>query len=133
MSKNVFISHSHLDADWVREFAASLESQGSKVWLDEARLKPGEPVEHSLEIGLRESDVVAFIVTPESVRHSSFLFELGAAIGMGKRTVPIIAKEMQVSELPFPLRTRVALFKESPDETAKLLLAETQPEDSPEQ
>jgi len=35
---------------------------------------------------------------------------------------------MRTSDLPFPLRARFALLKESRDETAKKLLAERQPE-----
>lgn len=91
-------------------------------------MRPGEPIQEGLEKGLRDSDIVAFVVTPQSVRGGNFLFELGAAIGMGKRAVPIIAENTPTSDLPFPLRARFALLKESPDETAKKLLAEAQPE-----
>jgi hypothetical protein len=124
MSTKIFISHSGGDRQWVRDFAAALRSQGSEVWLDEWQLRPGEPIQKGLEKGLRESDVVAFIVTPESVHRGSFLFELGAAIGMGKRAVPIVGDDVLSSDLPSPLRARFALRKESPDETAKKLLAE---------
>ncbi|HQU44330.1 MAG TPA: toll/interleukin-1 receptor domain-containing protein [Pirellulales bacterium] len=128
MNAKIFISHSGEDRQWVRDFAAALRSQGSEVWLDEWQLSPGEPIQERLEKGLRESDIVAFIVTPENVHRGNFLFELGAAIGMGKRAVPIVAEDMRTSDLPFPLRARFALLKESPHETAKKLLAETQPE-----
>lgn len=49
---------------------------------------------------------------------------------MGMRTVPIVAKEMPVSEPPCPLLNRVALTKKASAETATRLLAEMQPEDS---
>lgn len=130
MKQKVFISHSGEDTEWVREFAAALRSRGSDVWLDEWRLRPGEPIQNEMEKGLRESDIVAFVITPQNVHRGNFLFELGAAIGMGKRAVPILAKGMPPSDLPFPLRDRFALRKESPDETARKLLAETKIENA---
>jgi uncharacterized damage-inducible protein DinB len=79
----IFISHSGEESEWVRDFAAALRSRGSQVWLDEWRLRPGEPIQEEMEKGLRESDIVTFVVTPQNVHRGNFLFELGAAIGMG--------------------------------------------------
>ena len=128
MKQTIFISSSAADRQWVQAFAAALRSQGGEVWLDEQQLKPGEPIEPAIEKGLRSSDTVAFVLTPQSARRSNVLFELGAAIGMGKRIVPIIEKDMGIADLPLPLRIRYALTKESPDETARKLLAEPAPE-----
>jgi hypothetical protein len=44
---------------------------------------------------------------------------------MGKRAVPIVSKEVKAAELPYPLRVRRFLPRESPEETATKLLAET--------
>jgi hypothetical protein len=132
MNKKIFISHSGADREWVRDFAASLKAHGSEVWLDEWQVRPGEPWQQALENGLRGSDIVAFIVTPDSIRRPNFLFEMGAAIGMGKRAVPIVAKDVPASDVPFLLRTRMALLKESPEDTAMRLLAEAKPEASPQ-
>jgi predicted nucleotide-binding protein len=126
MSKRqVFISHSSTDVEWVRAFAESLEAQGAQVWLDELQVRAGSRVEKALEQGLRGSDVIAFVITPDNVRRPNLLFELGAALGMGKRAVPIVSKDVPASELPYPLRVRRRLRRESPEETAKKLLAET--------
>jgi nucleoside 2-deoxyribosyltransferase len=130
MKTSIFISHSGADSKWVRDFAESLRSQGSEVWLAEAQLKPGQPISAAVEKGLRDSDIVAFVVTSPSAIRSNLLFELGAAIAMGKRAVPIVAVDVRASDLPFPLRARLALTMESPDKTAAKLLAETQPEPS---
>jgi hypothetical protein len=53
-------------------------------------------------------------------------FEVGAAVGMGKRLVPILPKEYEPSELPYPLRVRQGILRETPEETAKKLVAATQ-------
>lgn len=124
MSNRIFISHSlGADRQWVRELAESLKAHGTEVWVDQLDFKPGDSLTQAIEKGLRESDTVIFIVTPESVRSKWFLFELGAAIGMGKRAIPIMAHDVPDADVPFPLRARVALPKEAPDETARKLLA----------
>jgi hypothetical protein len=126
MSKRrIFISHAGADRNWVRAFAESLKAQGVMVWLDEWQVPAGEPIQEALEQGLRTSDTIAFILTPENIHHPSLFFELGAAMGMGKRAVPIVPTDLEPSQLPYPLRVRRALPKESPEETARKLLAET--------
>jgi|SRR5882724_6293172 len=123
--RRIFISHSRADRDWVRAFAESLKAQGVQVWLDDLQIQPGERLEDAIEEGLRNSDVVAFVITSDNVRGPNLLFELGAAIGMGKRAVPIVSKDVETSDLPYPLRVRQFLLRESPEETAKKLVKET--------
>jgi TIR domain len=123
--RRIFISHSRADRDWVRAFAESLKAQGVQVWLDDMQIQPGERLEDAIEEGLRNSDIVAFVITSDNVRGPNLLFELGAAIGMGKRAVPIVSKDVETSDLPYPLRVRQFLLRESPEETAKKLVKET--------
>jgi hypothetical protein len=123
--RRIFISHAPADRDWVRAFAASLKAEGAQVWLDEFEVPVGERLEEATEQGLRNSDLVAFVITPDNVRDPNLLFEFGATVAMGKRAVPIVAKELKASELPYPFRVRRSLLRESPEETARQLLAET--------
>ena len=122
--RRIFISHALTDCDWVRAFAESLKAEGVQVWLDELQVPAGERLEKATEQGLRGSDVVAFVITADNVRGPNLLFELGAAVAMGKRAVPIVSKNLSLSELPYPLRVRRVLLRESPEETAKQLLSE---------
>jgi hypothetical protein len=123
--RRIFISHARADREWVRAFADSLQAQGVQVWLDELQIPAGKRVEEALEEGLRDSDVVAFVITPDNVRGPTLFFELGAAVAMGKRAVPIVSQDVETSDLPYPLRVRRFLARESPEETARKLLAET--------
>jgi hypothetical protein len=125
MSKpKVFISHSPEDQDWVNSFAQALRGEGAAVWLDQWELRAGDPRRDALERGLRGSDIVACVLTPENSQRPTLLFELGAAVGMGKRVVPIIPRNFDPSTLPFSFRVRQALQRTSPEETARRLLAE---------
>ncbi|HEV3256655.1 MAG TPA: toll/interleukin-1 receptor domain-containing protein [Gemmataceae bacterium] len=123
--RQIFISHAGADREWVWAFAESLKAQGVTVWLDEWQLHAGEPMRDALEKALRTSDTVAFILTRENIHRPDLFFELGAAVAMGKRAVPIVPKELEPSQLPYPLRVRRSLPQGSPEETARRLLAET--------
>lgn len=123
--KRLFISHARTDRDWVLAFAAFLKAEGVQVWLDELQVPAGKRPEEAIEQGLRGSDVVAFVITSENVRGPNLLFDLGAAVVLGNRAVPIVSKDMKTSELSYPLRVRRFILRESPEETARQLLAET--------
>jgi TIR domain len=131
--RQVFISYSHADADrdWVRTFAESLQQQGVKVWLEELEIPAGEPLRDAIEQGLRSSDIIVHIVTPESLGQPNLFFEIGAAVSMGKRLVAVLPRGFEPSLLPQPLRTRRFLIQESPEKTAKELLAKTIAEEHP--
>ena len=122
----VFIAYSHSDTDkqWVREFAQSLERHGFSVWLDVNQISAGDSLPRAIEKGLRDSDIIVFL-TPQSVNRPNLYFELGAALGMGKRVVSIVPRDLDPSLLPQPLRIRKFLPQASPEETAIALAEET--------
>ena len=117
----VFISYSHSDVEdveCVRKFAQALEEQGVSVWLDVARLLPGDSLQKEIEDAIRKSDAIVVVITPETVRSANLFFEIGAAVGMGKRVIPVLPSDLDTSVLPFSLRSRMYLTRSSPEETA---------------
>ena len=119
--QQVFISYSHRDADWARSFAEELKKRGLEVWLDQFRVRAGESLADALESGLRSSDVFVTLIDPDYPRRPAVLFELGAAIGMGKKVVGIVPRDFPVTQLPAELRVRRYLNRDSPEETAQEL------------
>ena len=117
----VFISHSPKDADWARLFAQALKERGVPVWFDEFDVKPGESWRDALEAGLRGSNVLVTLVDQESSSRANLFFELGAAIGMGKRVVSIVPKGTDPDALPLDGRLRRYLIRETPEQTAEEL------------
>jgi hypothetical protein len=120
----VFISYSHNDQEWAKEFASSLRARGVDVWFDLWSIAPGEPISTAIEQGLRNSDAIVILLTSERARRPTEFFELGAALGLGKRIVPIVASDVELADVPPPFRARRFLKKESPEDTADELLAE---------
>lgn len=120
MSKQVFISYSSTDSEWVKSFADALRQHDIRVWFDQSDIKAGQSLQEALETGLRESDVVV-LISPQTSFTADLYFELGAAIGMGKRVVPIVPHGLENSKLPVELRVRRYLVRESPEHTAEQL------------
>ncbi len=121
----VFISYPFSEANWARDFAKSLQERGLDVWLDQDRIRAGDPVLEAIESGLRESDVVVLLVTGDALNKPNLFFEIGAAIGMGKRLVPVVSPDVNPASLPLSLRVRRFLVKGSPEATAGAFISET--------
>ena len=126
VKQKVFVSYSHREADWAKEFAKALTERGAQVWIDQFELKAGEHIREAIEKGLRDSEVFVVLVDPESIKNPSLIFELGAAIGMGKRVVAIVPRDFDPSQLPGSLRTRRYLVKTTPGATADELVTAEQ-------
>jgi hypothetical protein len=119
----VFISHTARDTEWARSFARALKERGVSVWFDEFDVQPGESLREALESGLRNSDVFVALLDAEAPSRPNLFFELGAAIGMGKRVVPIVPKGIDLGALPLDLRLRRYLIRDTPEQTAEELSA----------
>lgn len=117
----VFISYSHADSEWARSFAEALKKLGLRVWFDQFEIGAGESLRDALETGLRDSDVFVTLVERENLQRPNLFFELGAAIGMKKRVVAIVPKDIDPAQLPVELRLRRYLVRDSPQETAEEL------------
>ena len=124
----VFVSYSTKDISWVRQFVDALIAHDVDVWFDAYRVPLGRPLQGEMERGFRESDFLVILVTPDLIQTPQIFFGLGAAAGMGKTIVPVVPREMDLAQLPEPLRVRQIVIRTSPKETAKHLAAQLKPE-----
>lgn len=123
--QTVFISYSHSKAkekEWVRKLAKRLSDHNFSVWFDESNLRPGDNLPQAIEKGLRNSKTFITILSRGSESRPNLLFELGLAIGAGKQLIPVVAKDVDSSKLPFEIRSRRFLSMSSPNETARQLM-----------
>lgn len=119
----VFISYAQEDSEWKKKFEKVLINHGIGVW-DTDKIRPGDNWREEIEKELRESDIIVTLIDKNNVKSPWVFFELGAAIGMGKKVVAIISKDLEISQLPQELRLRSYLIKESPEKTAEEFLEE---------
>jgi hypothetical protein len=120
----VFISYAHSDKDWAEKFAEIMVNSGVDVWFDQFNVKAGEPLSEAIEKGLRESDIVVLLISPENINRPNLFFELGAALGMNKTVVPIVPENLDAHSLPLPLQRIKFIVRASPEETARELASE---------
>jgi len=126
----VFISYSHEDENWAKDFARLVEEHGISVWLDIEDVPHGAVIAETVERALRGSNILVVLVPEDLAKQPNLLFELGAAIGMGKTVVPIVPRDLGPSVLPGFLRGRGYLIKDIPATTAQLFISELQRSDS---
>jgi nucleoside 2-deoxyribosyltransferase len=117
----VFISysHDHDEVEWVRQFAEALRTRRVNVWWDAWEVAVGERLSEAIEAGLRDSDAIVAVLSQTRSQRPDLLFELGAALGMGKRLIPIVPEDLEKSSLPFAWRSRRYVHKGAPDEAAR--------------
>ena len=109
------------DAGWARSFAKALKDRGVPVWFHEREAPPGKRFLEAMETALRDSDVIVALIDPKRTLSPALSFEIGAAIGMGKKVIPVVAREVDPSSLPAYFRLRRYLVRQSPEETAEEL------------
>ena len=114
----IFISHSRNDSDWVRRFAQALRKQNIDVW-DDQEIQPGERWKELIEKRLRESDAIVVLLSHSNVQSPNLFFDLGVALGTGKKLIAVIAEDLDPSSIPREVRLRRYLLKREPDETAQ--------------
>lgn len=77
---DVFLSHSHLDADWVEELATRLQDErGIHPWLDRWVLVPGKPWQREIARGLEQAASCAVCLGQQTPR-GWFENEIGKAL-----------------------------------------------------
>lgn len=64
---HAFLSHSHIDADWVEELANKLKTEyGLDIWLDKWILKPGDRWIQEIDKGLSETKCCVVCIGSET-------------------------------------------------------------------
>jgi TIR domain len=114
----VFLSYSHEDHVWAKEFAEALKEQGLAIWFDEWELKPGDKTADAMEKALRESQALIFLLGPKSLDKPSLFFEIGAALALKKRIIPVLSEGVERSKMPGVLLHRPHVVRKDPEETA---------------
>jgi hypothetical protein len=129
--RSVFLSHRHDDDEWAEAFARALELQDIEVRLDEG-VAPGGKAVDLLRRRLATSDAVVALVGGSKESSAWQLWEIGAAVGMGKRIITIVPEGVEGSGLPLPLREVRSLRRGAPAATAAIVAAAIAKEAEPQ-
>jgi hypothetical protein len=104
---DIFISYSNKDNEWVLELNKALERKNIRTWLDKFEIE-NRPIE-DIENGLKNSKVIAIVVSPDSMASSWVKEELQIAknLELEKEAETILVPLLlHVAEMPEILKTR---------------------------
>jgi WD40 repeat protein len=103
---DVFVSYSRRDGEFVQGLAQTLEAQGKSVWLDTQGIGDGEVFPEAIRRAIEGSDAFVFVLSPESVRSRYCESEVGYAVELQKRIVPVLRSPVSHDEVPEAIRVR---------------------------
>src|SRR2546430_3683865 len=123
---DVFISYSRADGDFVRRLCERLKARGKEVWVDFRDIPPASRWADELKGAIEASDAFAFVISRASVRSTECRKELGYAVELNKRILPVRLRDVPQDELPDPLSAhnwipQDSLFEDSCDEALETL------------
>ena len=87
----VFLSHRAAEREFAEQIRVALERSGFYVWSDE-EIRPGDSLPGSLGTALKSADAVVLLLAGGSSQGPWVSLELGTAIAMGKRVIPVLVE-----------------------------------------
>ncbi len=96
MAKKIFLSYSHKDKDFAEKVAKDLEKVGYEVWWDITDIDGGDRWAKEIQDGLTQSEVLAIIVSPDSVVSEWVEKEFVFASKHGMKIVPLLYEHCEL-------------------------------------
>lgn len=103
----VFISHSSKDKWLARKISEDLSNRDISTFLDEKDIQTGESIDQSVQEHLGECDESLILISPASLQSHWVLIELGGALALKKRIIPILI-HVGVNQMPDVIQKRLA-------------------------
>src|ERR1041385_7667216 len=103
----VFLSHSSKDKWIARRIADDLDKIGVTSFLDEKDITTGESIDESIRVHLGGSNDFLLLLSPASIASHWVLIELGGALALKKRVIPILVY-VGVNDVPKAISLKLA-------------------------
>ncbi|MHA1329886.1 MAG: toll/interleukin-1 receptor domain-containing protein [Candidatus Hodarchaeales archaeon] len=88
--EKVFISYSRVDEKLANSLVYLLEEIGIECFLDQKDIDWGSSITYEIHKGLSECSAVVVIISPASLKSQWVPYEIGRAVGEGKRILPLL-------------------------------------------
>lgn len=103
----VFISHSSKDKWAARRISEDLKILGAETFLDEKDIQTGQSIDDSITKHLKSCDDFLIIISPASIKSEWVLIELGGALILEKKIIPILFY-VGANEIPQVINLKLA-------------------------
>lgn len=106
----VFLTYSHKDQALAREVVDTLRDAGLDVWYDMNEIFPGDNWAEKISQGLKESNAMVVLLTPNSLESNSVSWNISYALGdqaYSHRLISVIVgdpKEFPHDKIPWILK-----------------------------
>jgi TIR domain len=120
---SIFLSHNSHDKPFVRRLAMALQAKGVRVWVDEAEIKVGDSLLDKIQSAIDETDYLAVVLSPNSVKSSWVNQELKQALNheLKSKAVKVLPILLADCEVPGFLRDKkYADFRSESDFSASV-------------
>ena len=97
MSKDIFISYSRRDQEFVTRLASDLNAQVAGVWFDHSDIQIGETWHDEIMEGIRDCKAFILVLSPDAAESRYVREEVNKALELGKRIFPVIYRSGQWS------------------------------------
>ena len=87
--KKVFLSYAHEDAQVAQELYSSFADIEVSGCMDQVDIASGAALAHQVKDAIREASAVVIFVSPRSVDSQWINFEVGVAMALDKRIIPV--------------------------------------------
>jgi hypothetical protein len=90
MAKDIFISYSRHDQEFVTRLASDLNAHVAFVWFDRSTIQPGQKWHDEIMEGIRDCKAFILILSPDSMESQYVREEVNKALELGKTIFPIL-------------------------------------------
>ncbi|HEU0295799.1 MAG TPA: toll/interleukin-1 receptor domain-containing protein [Anaerolineales bacterium] len=90
MPKDIFISYSRRDQEFVTRLASDLDEQVAGVWFDQSAIQLGEKWHDEIMEGIRECKAFILVLSPDAAESKYVREEINKALELGKTIFPIV-------------------------------------------
>jgi hypothetical protein len=90
MTKDIFISYSRKDQEFVSRFASDLNAHVAFVWFDRSTIQPGQKWHDEIMEGIEECKAFILVLSPDAMASQYVREELDRARQLGKPIFPVI-------------------------------------------
>src|SRR5688500_482301 len=95
MSKDIFISYSRRDQEFVTRLASELDAQVAGVWFDQSAIQLGENWHDEIMEGIRDCKAFILVLSPDAAESKYVREEVNKALELGKTIFPVIYRAGQ--------------------------------------
>jgi len=90
MTREIFISYSRRDQEFVTRLASDLNAQVADVWFDQAAIQAGQKWHAEIMDGIRECKAFILVLSPDAAESKYVREEVNKALELGKTIFPIL-------------------------------------------